>query len=141
VSLSAIPRALRDHVFARDMGHCRYCRLSQVGQGSIFHINHILPRSRGGLTVESNLVLQCPSCSLHKSDKVSALDPDSGEEIPLFHPLDQVWSEHFWITENGQCFGKTPVGRATIRALRMNDQFSQLARALQIRLGLLRIGP
>ena len=103
MSLSSIPRALRESVFARDRGRCRYCGLSQYGQGAVFHVNHVLPRSKGGLTVAANLVLQCPYCSLHKSDKVEAPDPDSDEEVALYHPLQQAWEEHFVGGEDGSC--------------------------------------
>jgi hypothetical protein len=137
VSLSAIPRAIRDQVFKRDLGACQYCRLVQIGQSSVFHINHIIPKSKGGLTVESNLALQCPYCSLSKSNRLVFTDPHSNELVTLFHPLQQRWSEHFAIEENGVCRGLSAVGRATVEALRMNDPLPRVARALQIRLGLL----
>jgi hypothetical protein len=136
VSLSAIPRALRLHVFERDGGRCRYCRLAQVGQGAVFHINHIVPRSRGGATVESNLALQCPYCSLHKSDKVDSVDPETGDRAPLFDPLRQPWNEHFAVDDAARCTGLTATGRATVEALHMNDPLPRIARSLQRRLGL-----
>lgn len=111
--------------------------MAQVGQGAVFHINHIVPRSKGGSTEEGNLVLQCPYCSLHKSDKVSGPDPVSGEQVDLFHPLTQRWHEHFAMDANGFCRGITPTGRATIEALRMNDPLPRIARAMQVRLGLM----
>jgi len=48
-----------------------------------------------------------------------AIDPDSGEEVPLFNPRVQQWAEHFrW--EKEIILGLTPVGRATISALQLN---------------------
>jgi hypothetical protein len=135
VSLSAIPRALRNQIFSRDLGHCRYCNLNQLGQSSIFHINHVIPRSKGGLTVEANLVLQCPSCSLHKADKLTSIDPVGGDEIVLYHPLINRWQSHFSLSSDGRCHGVDAIGRATIEALRMNDELPRLARAIQIQLG------
>jgi len=140
VSLSAIPTALRQRVFQRDEARCRYCRLAQVGQAAVFHINHIVPRSKGGLTDPANLALQCPYCSLHKSDKQTAADPDSGDIVPLFHPLQQAWAEHFALDPGGGCRGLTPAGRATVAALRMNDRLPRIARSIQIRIGLLTVG-
>ncbi|HVT88298.1 MAG TPA: HNH endonuclease signature motif containing protein [Tepidisphaeraceae bacterium] len=137
MSLSAIPKSIRVAVFQRDEGRCRYCRLAQLGQASVFHINHIVPRSKGGQTEETNLALQCPYCSLHKSDKTVANDPVSGELSPLFHPLKQKWDEHFSIDSNGICRGLTPTGRATVDALHMNDTLPTVARVMQIRAGLL----
>lgn len=137
MSRSSIPGALRDAVFERDGGRCRYCRLAQLGHGSAFHIDHIVPRSKAGPTALANLALQCPNCSLHKSDKVEASDPDSGRLVALFHPLDQVWEEHFSMLPHGECRGLTEVGRATIAALSMNETIPRFARGCQLALGLM----
>jgi hypothetical protein len=137
VSLSAIPKAIRKSIFDRDGGRCQYCRLTQIGQASVFHVNHIVPKSNGGLTHETNLALQCPHCSLHKSDKLIATDPHSGETFPVFHPLTQIWKEHFSMDKDGTIHGLTPIGSGTIEALRMNDPLPHIARNIQIRLGLL----
>lgn len=121
----------------RDGGRCQYCRLAQLGHGATFHIDHILPRSRGGPTSLDNLALQCPNCSLRKADKTTAIDPDTGRSWPLFHPLRQRWDEHFQLQSDGTCLGITPVGHATIAALQMNAGIPRFARACQIMLGLL----
>lgn len=135
--MSSIPARLRDQVRARDDERCSYCRLAQLGHGATFHVDHVQPRSKGGGTTLDNLALQCPSCSLHKADKVMAHDPVSGESTPLFHPLHQEWSTHFHLGVDGTCVGLTPVGRATIEALGMNLLIPRFARACQIALGLL----
>jgi hypothetical protein len=49
--------AYRELVEARAGGSCEYCRLLQAATGVTFHIEHPFPRSRGGLTVMSNLAL------------------------------------------------------------------------------------
>jgi hypothetical protein len=128
---------MRQRVFERDRGRCGYCHLLQIGQAAVFHINHIVPKSKGGGTEEGNLVLQCPHCSLHKSDKINAADPASGEIVELFHPLQQRWTEHFAMDASGECRGLTPTGRATIGALGMNGSLPRIARVFQIHLGLL----
>lgn len=103
----------------------------------MFHINHVIPRSRGGATELANLVLQCPWCSLHKADKLTAVDPESGLESPLFHPLLQSWEDHFRPGADGIWVGLSPIGKATIFALKMNDWIPRIARAEQIRAGLI----
>jgi hypothetical protein len=138
VSLSAIPSHLRDLVLARDDGRCRYCALSQHGQAATFHVDHVVPRSHGGTTSEANLALQCPHCSLHKSNKLSAIDPSTGREAPIFHPLKQEWAEHFAIDINGWIIGKSATGRATTEALDMNHLRPRTARAIQLSLGIIR---
>lgn len=131
MSLSSIPLILRNAVRQRDRDRCRYCGLQQAGQASVFHIDHILARSRGGATALDNLVQQCPSCSLRKSNKTHGMDPVSGEQLALFHPLQQTWAMHFVIRDDGTCEGLTPTGRATVDALRMNDPLPRTARAVQ----------
>lgn len=137
MTLSAIPKAIRTSVFERDAARCRYCGLVQFGQAAVFHVNHIIPKSKGGVTDEANLVLQCPHCSLRKSDKTTAIDPLGDDVVLLFHPLRQRWQEHFRLDDNGVLHGKTPVGRGTIAALHMNDPLTRMARSMQIGLGLI----
>ena len=139
MSRSAIPRALREAVLGRDDGRCRYCRLAQLGHGATFHIDHIVPRSKGGPTSLANLALQCPNCSLHKADKLAAVDPETGQSVALFHPLLQPWPDHFRLEPGGACGGLTTVGRATVIALGMNAMIPRFARACQIALGLLSV--
>jgi hypothetical protein len=88
--------------------------------------------------VESNLALQCPHCSLRKSDKMAGVDPRDGQVVPLFHPLQQQWLAHFVIDSTGVCHGLTHVGRATIEALQMNDPLPRIARIIQIGQGLIK---
>lgn len=137
MSRSSIPRSLREAVFQRDAGRCQYCRLAQLGHGATFHIDHVVPRSRGGPTTLDNLALQCPNCSLRKADKITAVDPQTGQSVALFHPLAQTWTEHFRLLADATCEGTTPVGRATVEALQMNAMIPRFARACQLALGLL----
>lgn len=55
----------RAEVWAKSQGRCSNC-------GSIYalQIDHILPFSRGGKTLESNLQLLCRNCNQRKSDRV-----------------------------------------------------------------------
>src|SRR5206468_1403858 len=110
----SIPAALRRLVIQRAGSRCEYCGLSQVGQEAAFHFDHIIPRAAGGPTVEQNLAFACVSCSLRKGDRVSADDPQSGQEAPLFHPRQDRWLEQFrW--DGGFVVPLTATGRATMR--------------------------
>ncbi len=136
MSLSAIPRTLRMAVLERDLGRCRYCGLRQLGQGALFHVDHILPKSKGGATTIDNLALQCPHCSLRKSSKTQCADPASGAPVGLFHPLADRWDDHFRLEVDGGITGLSATGRATIAALQMNAPIVRTARAMQVQLGL-----
>jgi len=103
----------------RAEGCCEYCRMHQSLQGATFHIEHISPRSRGGLTESSNLAWACPSCNLRKSDRTHAADPETAQQTPLFHPRQDIWKEHFaW--DGYRVIGITATGRATVDALELN---------------------
>lgn len=93
--------------------------MSQSLQGATFHCEHIRPRTCGGVTGADNLAFACPSCNLHKSDRSHFIDPDTGDETPLFHPRQHGWSDHF-VWQEKTVFGLTPIGRATVKALHLN---------------------
>ena len=120
--MSGIPAALRRLVVQRANGRCEYCGLAQVGQEATFHIDHIdhiVPVSADGPTKEDNLAQACTSCSLRKEARRTAVDPQTGRKVALFHPRRQRWPDHFrW---NGlTMIGLTATGRATVAALQMN---------------------
>lgn len=49
------------------------------------------------------------------------LDPETQQMAALFHPRQQLWSEHFrWDEEALRMEGISSTGRATIDALRLN---------------------
>ena len=117
--MSDVPKVLAEALVLRAWNRCEYCRLSQIGQEATFHIDHITPRKIGGPTTETNLALACVSCSLRKGAKESWLDPKTRLEIPLFHPRNQRWSDHFrW--DGITVLALTECGAATVEALALN---------------------
>ena len=117
--MSDIPARLRRLVIRRARNRCEYCCLSQEGQEARFHVDHVVPRAAGGETNAVNLALACVSCSLYKGARQSAVDPETGEEAPLFNPRTDFWQSHFrW--DGLHLAGITATGRATVAALRMN---------------------
>lgn len=101
---------------------CGYCLSPQHLVMARLTIEHIIPLVEGGSNEEDNLWLSCSLCNSHKADKVTAIDPPTGERVPLFNPRFEVWAEHFRWTEDGlQIEGLTPTGRATALALHLND--------------------
>ena len=107
------------YVETRAAGRCEYCRMHQSLQGATFHVEHIVPLSRGGQPQLDNLAWAFPSCNLHKANRVATLDPDTGNQVPLFHPRSDNWEMHFrW--DSYELVGQTPIGRATIAALHLN---------------------
>ncbi len=91
-------------------------------------MDHVVPLAHDGPTTLENLALACVACSLYKGASLEALDPQTGELVPLFHPRNQSWDEHFhWEAE--RVTGLSASGRATVEALRMNRPIMLAIRA------------
>ena len=107
----------------RRAGHlCEYCRLPQAHAPIVrFHIEHIVPKQHGGSDESSNLALACPRCNSFKGPNLTAIDPETGQVVPLFHPRADSWGDHF-DCQGVILFGRTPKGRATVHLLNMNAE-------------------
>jgi HNH endonuclease len=111
----------RDAVIRRAGNRCEYCLSPADYASDVFAVEHILPRSKGGLTQVSNLALSCQGCNNFKYTATEASDPGSGDLAPLYHPRKHLWQEHFaWNEDFTQILGVTPTGRATIARLKLN---------------------
>ena len=116
-----IPRSMRRRVMAEFRNQCAYCHTPTPITGAHLVIDHIIPEVAGGRTVQENLCVACHSCNEFKGAQLEARDPLTGEHVPLFHPRQQRWREHFcWSEDGSEIIGLTPVGRATVAALNMN---------------------
>jgi hypothetical protein len=62
-----ISKALRFEILTRDGYRCRYCGAS--AETATMHIDHVLPRSKGGRNDAANLVTACADCNLGKADR------------------------------------------------------------------------
>lgn len=84
------------------------------------HIEHIDPANGDS---DENLCLSCPNCNLSKAAATTGFDTQTNQEIALFNPRTQIWSEHFeWIDGGLRLHGKSSTGRVTIERLKMNQQ-------------------
>jgi hypothetical protein len=131
----SVSRELASLVEQRAAGRCEYCRMHQALQGATFHVEHILPSARGGVTVPENLAWAWPGCNLRKSDRTESFDPDTGSLAPLFNPRTQVWLEHFQFMDR-QIIGLTPTGRGTVALLDLNHPRRLLVRQAEEVFGL-----
>ena len=123
MSSEYVPVALRQMVFDRAGGLCEYCRSQSRYAVDPFVIDHIQPVSRGGKTVAENLSLSCQTCNNYKYIKTEAVDPATLQVVPLFHPRQMDWNQHFAWNENAEkVLGITPTGRATVALLQTNRE-------------------
>lgn len=128
-----IPKVVRLQVMAEAGDRCEYCRTYSRITGMPLVMDHILPRSAGGDDERDNLAASCYRCNEFKGARTHAIDPATGELVSLFNPRVQVWREHFsWANGGTHIVGLTPIGRATVVALRLNNEYVVEARTLWI---------
>jgi hypothetical protein len=134
--MSSIPQATRERVAHQAVFRCGYCLTQECVSGVPLTLEHLIPRAKGGANTEENLWLSCRLCNETKGIQTEALDPETGELVPLFNPRQQRWGDHFMWSECGTLVvGKTPIGRATLIALSLNSEFRVRARALWVEVG------
>lgn len=125
--------ALRRQVAARAGFRCEYCRTSQRVIGMPLVLDHILPRVAGGSDDLENLCAACYRCNEHKGAKTHAIDPLTGEVASFYNPRVQRWSDHFaWANGGTHIIGLTAIGRVTVIALHLNNDYVVEARAAWI---------
>ncbi|MBE9116051.1 HNH endonuclease [Lusitaniella coriacea LEGE 07157] len=136
MSRRKIPTAIQEQVRQRAKELCEYCHASERWQYVRFNIEHIIPRDRGGTDDLENLALACFHCNRRKSNKISAIDPESGVEVSLFNPRENLWSEHFvWSKDGLYIQALTTTGFVTIEVLSLNRDRAIAIRAADREIG------
>lgn len=86
------PAFTRFNVFLRDRFSCQYC-----GSSEDLTFDHVIPRSRGGLTTWENVVAACAPCNLRKGGKM----PKTAGMLPFQKPFRPDMSD---LHRNGRMF-------------------------------------
>lgn len=121
---SYVAAELRRSIRSDAKGRCGYCHTPEILIGMPMEFEHIYPEALGGETVRENLWLACSRCNDFKLDRIEAIDPETQASVRLFHPRDQIWTEHFaWSPDGVYVIGRTAIGRATIDLLKLNNEF------------------
>ena len=126
---------LAEQVRKRARDRCEYCLLPQSAHVRTFPIDHIIAQQHNGPTSLENLALSCVRCNSHKGPNIAGMDPATGQMVRLFHPRQDDWTEHFEFS-GPYLVGRTPIGRATIGVLTINDPDYVLLRESLIEEGL-----
>jgi hypothetical protein len=135
-ALTCIATGLRRQVRADAGARCGYCLSPEILTGMPLTIEHIVPEARDGATIRSNLWLACHRCNEFKGSRITATDPEMGIMVSLFNPREHEWSEHFrWDASGAIITGLSSTGRATVDALRLNNDFVVAARRFWIEAG------
>jgi hypothetical protein len=125
MSVADIPHAVRQRIRESAWERCGYCLSSQRYVMAKLEVEHLIPRALGGSDEESNLWLSCGLCNRYKGSQTTGNDPTDGSQVALFNPRQQIWREHFrWSSEGTHILGVTPIGRATVEALRLNNELA-----------------
>jgi 5-methylcytosine-specific restriction endonuclease McrA len=92
VKPSRVPAFTRFNVFLRDRFTCQYC-----GTREELTFDHVIPRSKGGLTTWENVVAACSPCNLRKGDRL----PHDVEMLPFQKPYAPSVQD---LHQNGRLF-------------------------------------
>jgi hypothetical protein len=134
--MSSLSETIRQKVKERAENRCEYCLSHQDYIMGRLQIDHIQPVAKGGEDTENNLCLACELCNQYKWTQTEDLDSQSGEIVSLFNPRQQQWQKHFtWSPEGTEIIGLTASGRATVRALRLNNGLAVTVRKNWVKAG------
>lgn len=92
VKPSRNPAFTRFNVFLRDRFTCQYC-----GAREDLTFDHVIPRSRGGLTTWENVITACSPCNLRKGGEM----PNAINMHPAHKPFAPTLSD---LHQNGRMF-------------------------------------
>ncbi len=137
MSKTYIPVALRRQVYERAKGCCEYCLIPDVTTFAPHEIDHIIAEKHGGLSESENLALSCTLCNKHKGSDLVSVDPETEKIVPLYHPRQDLWREHFCLSE-AEFMPLTPIGRVTIRLLQLNRRDRVDERQLLLQAGMIK---
>jgi len=132
----SVSEEIRARVRLEAQDRCGYCLSQQRFVLGWLEIDHLLPQAKGGTDVENNLWLAYRLCNNYKGVQTEALDPKTGQQIPLFNPrLDNWWTHFCWSEDGTQILGLTPCGRATVNALQLNNAIALTVRRAWVSAG------
>jgi HNH endonuclease len=115
-----IPESIRSFVANRAEHCCEYCRIEEDISLYSFQIDHIISLKHGGKTEIENLAYSCFLCNNSKGSDVGTVFQPEMTFTRLFNPRIDIWDEHFSY-EDSTFYGKSLIGEATIKVLKLND--------------------
>ena len=92
VKPARFPAFTRFNVFLRDRFQCQYC-----GAKEELTFDHVIPRSKGGLTTWDNVVAACSPCNLRKGNRL----PRDIKMFPMQAPYQPTVQD---LHNNGRAF-------------------------------------
>src|SRR2546421_5693657 len=106
---------------------CEYCLIAEQDAYFRFQVEHIISRKHGGSSEIDNLALACVFCDRHKGSDIASIIPGQQELVPLYHPRNDRWRNHFRL--DGVIIEPlSQIAEAAIRILQMNHDDQILER-------------
>lgn len=128
-----ISSLLRNAIRDRANFCCEYCLLPEDFSFFPFEPDHIIALKHGGPTELANLACSCLECNRLKGTDLASIDPETGLIVRLFHPRQDLWSEHFEL-RGDIIIPRTAIGRVTEFLLQLNrPQVVSVRRQLLVR--------
>ena len=82
VERGEVSDSMRYDILMRDEFKCVICGASSR-EGARLHVDHIVPVSKGGKSIPSNLRTLCERCNIGKSNKIEKIDKEEVEDVPI----------------------------------------------------------
>jgi hypothetical protein len=106
-----------------DDHRCAYCQTTAANTCQPMVVDHIISEAQGGQTMLHNLCFACRRCNEFKGPATRIYDPLTGELVPIFHPRQHTWTDHFaWDAAGIRFLGLIAIGRVTIITLNINNE-------------------
>jgi hypothetical protein len=110
----------RERLRRRAGDRCEYCHMPAVYTVLPHEVDHIKPLKHHGASALNNLAWACALCNSFKSSNVAGYDPTTGQLTRLYNPRIDGWAQNFrW--DGPELTGTSPIGRATLDVLRINE--------------------
>src|SRR5678815_3369509 len=90
IDISSEPKFSRRSVLLRDRFCCQYCG-RKFTHSKDLTFDHVVPRSQGGRTVWSNIVMACEPCNSRKSNKMPQYSGRKGKKGNGLRPLKEPY--------------------------------------------------
>lgn len=128
-------RKLEALVWKRANHCCEYCHIPQEYEMLPAEIDHVIPEVHGGQTTSANLALSCFWCNRYKGPNLAGIDPQTKQHSLVPSTAAFVGFHFRW--DGAILRGKTPIGRTTLRVLKINSPLRLALREELILAGLM----
>jgi hypothetical protein len=111
-----IPSDVRERIRQYANFACEFCGVTETDTGGQLTIDHYQPKTKGGNDRFENLLYCCVRCNQYKMDYW----PVHPNDLRLWNPRQEPFSQHFLELEDGTLHPLTLVGTFTLTRLRLN---------------------